>query len=117
MRQFNQLIPSLDPVSNQATWRDTVELRDEDNELIDLEEDVTEITFRVREEGHETVELEATLTGGEIEVVGLGTFEFVFTVTQMQGVEPKTYEAGVTVTADGDTEQVILGHVPVLRGL
>jgi hypothetical protein len=117
MRDLREIIPMLEPVSNQATWRDTVELRDEDDELIDLEQDVTAITFRVRDTECDSTVLEATLAAATIDVVGDGVFQFVFTQAQMQTLDPKIYEVGALVTVDGDVEQVILGRIPVLKGL
>lgn len=112
------------PISNLATWREVVELTDEETgDLIDLEVDVEEITITVaiRDQRSDSDEIEGTLTGGEIEVLGPGVFEFVFSAGQMSNINPKTYEFGCLVkftdAAGGDTVQVILGTIPVIRGL
>lgn len=112
----------LPPISNLATWRDTAELRDaETGELIDLETDIEEITVTIRDPRSESDELAATLSGDAITVLGVGVFEFVFTAEEMSNLDPKTYEIGCLVkftdASGGDTEQVILGTISVIRGL
>lgn len=106
--------------SNLATWREQVELTDEaDGTAIDIVTEVDEITVSIRD--GDTTLLTATLTGGDITVIETGVFEFVFSATDMGGLDPKTYEVGCLVkfsaAVGGDTEEVILGTVPVLKGL
>lgn len=109
---------TLDPASNSATWRESFEVTDaEDGSLIDLVTDVDEITVKVRDSVSESELLSVSLTGGEITVLGTGVFEVLFTVTQMDDLDPKTYELGALIEIDGDTEQLFLGYLPVLRGL
>lgn len=109
----------FDPVSNLATWRDTIELRDqEDNSLIDVDTDIDEITISVRDPDEDIASLEATLTGGSIEVLGLGVIEFVFTADQMANLEPHTYDIGCLIKFSGGvTTQLIVSTVSIYRGL
>lgn len=116
------LTGTLDPISNLATWRERFELKDDDDDsLMDLETDVDEITISIRPPASSDTILQATLSGATVEVVSLGILEFVFTAAQMADLRLGTYEIGCLVQfssgVGGDTEQVVLGYVPVLRGL
>lgn len=118
------LTGTLPPVSNLATWRETVELTDaSDSSLVDLVTDVDEITINVRDPQADCVVLSGSTSDGVVTVSGLsdGLFEFVFSAAQLSGLAAGTYELGCLITfsgaVGGDTEQVILGTVPVLRGL
>lgn len=114
----------LPAVSNKATWREDVEIRDEDDNLVNLVTDVDEITLSLRDiETGETV-ITKTVSGGGISTggsLGTGVFQFLIPASEMANLLPKTYELGVLVEFDdaatGDTEQLILGRVPVLKGL
>lgn len=109
---------TLSPVSSKATWRETVEVTDaETGDLIDLVTDVDAITVKLREVDSATEVLTASLADGTVTVIGTGVLEFLFTVAQMDGIVPKTYEVGVLIEIDGDTTQLILGYLPVLKGL
>lgn len=111
---------TLDAVSNLATWRDTIELYDdEDGEPFDTDE-IDEVAVRLRDTETGSTALELTIGDGVTQVGDDedGTFEFVFTANQMSGLDPKTYEFGVLIThEDGDVTQAILGRVPVVEGL
>lgn len=118
------LITTLKAVSNRSTWRDQVEIKDEDDALVDLETDVDDITLSLRDQESGTVIKEVSLSGGGISIggsLGAGVLEFVISADDMKGIAPKTYEVGLLIefapAVGGDTEQVILGRVPVLRGL
>lgn len=112
----------IEPVSNLATWRETVELT-EDGEPVDIVTDVDSITIHVRDPLADNVVLSGSTADGVVTVSNLtdGVFEFVFSAGQMAGVDAGTYELGCLIkfsdNLGGDTEQVILGTVPVLRGL
>lgn len=111
---------ALDPVSNKATWSENLELLDsETGDPIDLSA-VTEITLEVRDmESHSAV-LTGTYTGGEVIIVGAstdGVFQWEFSVAQMRALQAKTYDVGCTIEQDGDTVQLIIGHLPVLDGV
>lgn len=110
---------TLGPVSNAATWNDTIEVFDaEDGEAFDLT-DVEAITLKLRDPSGATV-LEGELDD-EIIVVGDaadGTIEFTFSASAMSALDPKTYEVGLLITDEDDfVTQLILGHLPVVEGL
>lgn len=110
---------NLGPVSNAATWSESVELTDdEDGDEIDLSA-VDEITIEVREQGCTTATLSGTLTGGEITRPGGGTdgvFQWEFTADAMGALDPKTYDVVVRIEEDDQTVQLLIGTVPVLQG-
>lgn len=114
----------LPAISNAATWRDQVEVRDEDDDLVDLETDVDEITLSLRDPESGAVVKSITMSGGDIDVggsLGDGIAEFSISVSDMANIPPKTYEVGMLVEmasgAGGDTVQLILGRQPIVRGL
>src|SRR5690606_4788276 len=109
----------LPPVSNKASWSDSIIVRDVDSgEALDLT-DAEEITLRLREPRTCAQVLEASLSGGSIErETSTGTITFTFTADQMGALCPQTYEFGLLITwTDGSVDQVALGRVPVLKGL
>lgn len=109
---------SLDTVSSSATWREQFEVTDsETGDPIDLETDVDEITVKFRDQASRSEVMSASLTGGAITVIDTGVFEVAFTADQMGGLDPKTYEVGALVEIDGDTEQIFLGYLSIVRGL
>lgn len=111
---------SLDPVSNRATWSESFELIDsETGDPISLSA-VDEITLEVRDMETQSAVLTATMTGGDIVVVGAatdGTFQVRFEASQMRALCAKTHEVGVTIEQDDDTVQLVIGTLPVLDGI
>lgn len=108
---------TLDPVSNKATWVCFYELTDADtDEAIDLSS-VDEITVQVREPGSGSSRLTATKTGGDVTIPDTGVFRWVFSATDMGGLDPKTYEIGVTLEQDDEVVQLMIGYLPVLDGI
>jgi hypothetical protein len=110
----------LSPVSTSADWSESVELTDgEDGTAVDLSA-VDEITISVRDPQSRSVVLTGTYTGGEITLPGSGTdgvFQWEFAATSMGALDAKTYEVGVTLMADSQTIQLLIGTVPVLDGI
>lgn len=113
---------TLPPVSNAATWTDTIEFYDDETEEPLFEEADSnthpdEITLKVREKGSTSTVLSGSLSGGELVIVADGVVEFTFSADSMGGLVPKTYEVGVLYEQEDVTTQIILGTVAVLRGL
>jgi hypothetical protein len=109
---------TLPAISNQATWKDTVELRDaETDALIDLKTEVDEITLKLRDPHSGCTVLTLTLTGDDIVVIDDGVFEFTASAATMSGIDPKSYELGCLVTMADEIHQIILGRQPILKGL
>lgn len=114
-------IGALDPVSNAETWIDNLEFYDDGTGVAWDVSLITEVTIKVRDTQNQSVVLQGSLTGGEVDLIGVaadGTYRFEFTATQMAALDPKTYEVGVlATTSDGRVSQLILGYLPVLNGL
>lgn len=109
---------SLPPISNRATWSESVQLTDsETGDAIDLTA-VDEITVQVRDPYTFTNMLSGTLTGGEITVVSTGIFQWRFERSQLGVLTvSKTYEVGCVIEQDDDEVQLIIGTVPVFDGI
>lgn len=109
---------TLPTVSNLATWRELVEVTDaETGELIDLVTDVDAISVTLRDPDNFSTALTASLGDGTVTVIDDGVLEFLFTAGQMDDLCPKTYEVGILVTIDEEVTQLLLGYVPIVRGL
>lgn len=111
------LLGMLSPVSNRADWIEAYELTDEETgDAFDIS-DAQEITVSIREPNSRNVELTATLSGGSIEHIETGIFQWTFTAAQMQSLCARTYEVGCTIQQDDQTVQLIIGTLPVLDGI
>lgn len=110
---------TLPPISNQATWKETLEfINDETGEPWFAQgQPPDEITLRLRDPASGSIVLGLSLAGGELEVVGDGLVQFTASAEQMAGIVAKSYEVGILFTAGDDVVQVLLGVVPVLKGL
>ncbi len=113
---------TLEPVSNAATWTDTLEFYDDETDEALFTEATPathpdEITLSLRDATSDTAVLSGSLTGGELVIVANGHVEFTFSADTMAGLDPKTYEVGVLYTQEDVTTQIILGTLAVLKGL
>lgn len=107
---------SLEPVSNRATWREQCRVWDTDTGAPMDISGATEIVVEVGEDCRRPV-LTAKLSSGTVTLIDDSTaFEFVFQVDQMRGLCAGTYEVGITITIDGDTESLVIGTLPVMDG-
>lgn len=107
---------SLDPVSNRATWREQCRVWDsETGQPFDLS-GVSEIVVQISL-GCRSPVLTAKLSNSTVSLIDDNTaFEFVFSVDQMRSLCAGTYEIGISITIDGDTESLVIGTLPVLDG-
>ena len=113
---------TLDPVSNAATWKDTIEFTDDETgepyfDYSDSATHPTEITLKLRDQENGNTVLDISLTDGDIVLADDGIAEFTVSAETMAGLLPKTYTVGVLYTYDDITKQLILGSLPVLEGL
>jgi hypothetical protein len=110
-------IGTLSPVSNRADWIDAYQLLDEEtNGPIDIA-DATAITIEVRDPKTRCIVLTGSLSGGEIERIETGTFQWHFTADRMRLLCPQDYEIGCTIVKDGITSQLLIGVLPVMDGV
>ena len=113
---------TLDPVSNAATWTDTIEFYDDETgeAYFDYSNSAThpsEITLKLRDESNGSTVLEISLSDGDIVLADDGIAEFTVASTTMDDLEAKTYTVGVLYTFDDVVTQLILGSLPVKEGL
>ncbi len=109
---------TLPRVSNRADWIEVVEITDADTgELIDLTD--ASLVLEVRPQHHTgcSPTLSASSSDGKIVIIDLGQAQFTFTRDEMIGVKPGTYEAGLTISRAGITEQLIIATVAILDGI
>lgn len=106
---------TLPPVSNRATWDESVQcFEDEGNSPLDIST-ATEIVVEVADCGRAV--LSAKLSAGQIYLGGTtGVFSFVFSADQMRVLCARTYDFNVLVTVNGETLQAIAAQLPVING-
>jgi hypothetical protein len=110
-------IGPLNPTSNKATWSVLYQLVDaETDEAIDLS-GADEITVQVRDQRSCSPVLSGSLSGGQVSLVDTGTFQWVFSASQMSALCANTYDVGCTIEQDGQTVQILIGTLPVLNGV
>jgi hypothetical protein len=111
------LTGTLSTVSNKADWIEAYGIEDvETGDPVDVSA-ATEITISIRDPNSLSVELTASLTGGAIEHIETGAFQWSFTADQMRGLCAKTYEVGLTILQDDQTIQLFVGNLPVVDGI
>ena len=113
---------TLPPISNAATWTDSLEFYDDETGAALFEESDSgthpdEITIKLRIPGDDTAILSGSLTGGQIVITADGIAEFTFSASSMAALDPRTYEVGILYEQEDATTQLILGTVQVLKGL
>jgi hypothetical protein len=76
------------------------------------------LVFQINDK-HGCGRLNASTANSKLTIIGLGTFRVFFTVAEMSGLCPGTYQTGLTVTnADGSqTAQLSVGPLPVIDGV
>ena len=108
---------SLSPVSNKADWIEAYGLDDsETGDPIDIS-DADEITVSIRNTANQHVELTATLSGGTIEHIETGVFQWTFPLAQMRTLCAKNYDVGLTILKDDETIQLFIGTLSVMDGV
>lgn len=111
--------PTLDPVSNLETWTETLSVFESTDGLpfFTVADPPSAVTLKLRDMQTDATVLSGSLADGALVVVDSGEIEFTFSADAMSALEPKIYEVGCLYTDEGITRQMILGHLPVLRGL
>lgn len=108
-------IGTLEPASNQATFRrDYQVLDDETDEEIDLT-DAT-ITYEIRDQKSGTTILSAATDDG-IALTSTSTFQVLFTKDDMRTLDALSYDIGCTVERSDDTEQLFIATISILDGI
>jgi hypothetical protein len=108
------LIGALPAASNRATWIQSLEFSDpSDDSPIDFSV-AEEITISLRDPGTKYVQLVLTLSGGGVTTPSVGIIHIRAEKAQMGLLAPKTYEVAMEILDEGDTDQLLLGTLPVL---
>jgi hypothetical protein len=106
----------FDPVSNREDWVNTSEVRDQDNNLVDLT--TATIVVELRDKNAKRVLLSAKTADNTITIPSTGFFAWTFGVSQMRSLDASVaYEIGCTIQLNGITHQYFRGSVPVLDGI
>jgi hypothetical protein len=111
---------NLEATSNAADWIDTFECVDS---VTSAAKDLTgaSILLAVRPTEQSSLVLEGSLTDGHISITGAATdgiFKIRFPKSEMLPLAPGFYDCGITITfADGTTEQIFAGQLPVIDGI
>jgi hypothetical protein len=102
--------------SNRASWLFVGQVMDLDNAPIDLTNCSMEFQISDRQGG---TRLLASTGNGKITYVDIGTFRWFFTLAEMHGLEPGTYDTGLTLTNDDGTQtlQLSVGPLPIVDGV
>lgn len=111
-------IGTLDPISNRQSWIQDFQVVDADSdEGFDITA-ATAIVLQVSDPRTKASVLSASLDNGRITRPGdTGVFRVTFAPSEMGAVCAKTYDIGITVTADSETSQLFIGTLPVLDGI
>jgi len=120
--------------SNRADWQEVCVLVDEDtNESIDISLCRITMTVKKTRKNPNTVipsmsyydyspnNTDTVLTGstdtGEITLVDVGTFQWLFPATTMAGLHFGEYQIGIRISQDTRTVQLIIGTVNIDEGI
>jgi hypothetical protein len=104
------------PQSNRASWVFIGQVMDLEENLLDIA--ACSMVFQITDK-HGSPRLEASTANGKITYVDTGTFRWFFTLEEMRGLEPGTYDTGLTLTNDDGTQtiQLSVGPLPVVDGV
>ena len=107
---------ALQSASNRATFRETLEIKDESDALVDLT-DAT-IVFTIADKDTGAPALTASVGDG-ITIDSTGVFTVLFAESSMNALWPKTYNVGCTIQADDDEDvvQLIAGTISIVDGV
>jgi hypothetical protein len=110
-------IGALPAASNRGAYRLDFELYDDEtDEGIDLAD--ASILLELRRPGTSSIVLSASSGNGRIVLAGqAGGFELSLPASDLRGLDPVTYEAGITITQGDTTTQYFIGTLPVLDGV
>lgn len=113
-------IASLPAASNRASFKRYFEAwDDDDNEALDLTD--LDIVVTINNPVSGAHELTASTDDGSVTVIETGVFEVFFSRDAMINLDPGTYPIGCTISegpdADDETEQFLLGVLPVVDGV
>jgi hypothetical protein len=118
--------------SNRADWQEACVLTDMDTgDLIDIS--LCRITMTLRSMRRnpnsyfndglygpvfpDSITLTGSTDTGEITLVDVGTFQWLFPASRMAGIPQGEYQIGVRISQDARTVQLIVGTANVIEGI
>jgi|SRR5215471_1713745 len=105
----------LKPISNLATWTDTVEIISvDDGTPLDFT-DVTEVTLTVADRSQNLLVLKKST--GDIILPTNGVIQWRAEATVMAGMVPGNFYVGILISTSTDAVQLFLGTLSIVRGL
>lgn len=108
---------TLGTVSTGGDWLQTVRVRDkETGDPFDLTG--TSITIKVqRDKQGSSPVLTGTIASGHVTNPEAGIIQWTFRQSEITALCAGTYNIGCVISKDGDTIQLILGTVQIIKGL
>ena len=105
------------PQSNQASWVFIGMVTDMSGQPIDIS--ACSMVFAARAKKTSSQLLLASTANGKITYPSLGVFRWFFTEGEMNGLAPGTYDTGLSLTNDDDTQtvQLSVGSLPIVDGI
>lgn len=110
---------ALDPASNRADFNEPYGLDDaETGDPIDEAIlSAASIVFEIADPVSKAILLSATSDNGLVTIPTDGVMLVTFTRAQMTTLCPGTYNVGITITDDDETEQILAGTIPIYDGV
>ena len=110
-------IGALPPASNRGTYAQDFQVFDDETEVgIDLAG--ASILLELRRPGCSSPALSASTGNGRIALQAEpGRFALTIAADDMRRLNAVAYEAGITITQNGETTQFFIGTLPVLDGV
>ena len=105
------------PQSNRASWLFVGLITDLDDNPIDIS--ACKLEFQIKGCKQSNAGLFASTDNGKITIIDVGKFRWFFTLDEMHGLYPGTYETGMTMTNDDGTQtvQLLVGPLPIVDGI
>lgn len=105
------------PVTNRADWTFALRVTDpSDGSEIEID-DVTAIELALRHPRSCEPVLTASVADGRITFPEASAMQWRIPSSYMRDLRPAVYEVGMTLTKDGEVEQIFLGHLQVKDGI
>ena len=103
-------------ISNRETWSQTIQVVDEDGNDADISDATISVAVRNRKSfPNQAQDLEASVGDGV--TVSSPNFTFQFEESDMDALDPGTYDVGITITISSFTTQLLKGTVHIVDGI
>lgn len=107
---------NFNQISNRETWSQAIKVVDEQGNDADISAATISVAIRRTDSPpDDAVNLDASVGDGVTVVSPI--FTFLFSETDMNGLDPGFHNVGITVTISGVTTQLIKGTVYIVDGV